>query len=136
MFGSDQTNAELVRSFFATLGSGELERVRLLLHEDATWTVMADGIPGSGTHAGREAIVDDFLAPVRGLFEPGDPKVEIDNLLVDGSFVAVEARGLGRFVDGREYRNRYAFVVEVDGGLIRAIREYLDSYYVSTLLET
>lgn len=66
MANSKQGNAELVRSFFETLSTGDLERVRPLFHEDATWTVMADAIPGSGTHAGRDAIVDGFLAPVRG----------------------------------------------------------------------
>jgi uncharacterized protein len=134
MWGLEQANGEVVRSFFETLSTGDLERVRPLFHEDATWKVMADGIPGAGTHVGRDVIVDEFLAPVRGMFEPGDPKVLIDNLIADGPLVAVEARGLGRFADGREYSNRYSFVLEVEGSLIRAIREYLDSYYISTLV--
>jgi ketosteroid isomerase-like protein len=134
MSGADQTNAEFVRAFFETLSTGDLERVRPLFHEDATWRVMAGGIPGAGTHVGRDVIVDEFLAPVRGMFVPGDPKVVIDNLLADGPLVAVEARGQGRFADGREYSNRYAFVLELDGGLIRSLREYLDSFYISTLV--
>ena len=134
MSGLEQANGEVVRSFFETLSTGDLERVRPLFHEDATWKVMADGIPGAATHVGRDVIVDEFLAPVRGMFEPGDPKVLIDNLIADGPLVAVEARGLGRFADGREYSNRYSFVLEVEGSLIRAIREYLDSYYISTLV--
>jgi ketosteroid isomerase-like protein len=132
--GTQQTSAELVRHFFETLSTGDLERVRLLFHEDATWAVMADGIPGAGTHVGRDTIVDAFLAPVRGMFEPGDPKVTIDSLVAEGNLVAVEARGRGRFADGREYSNRYAFVLEVQDGLVVAIREYLDSYYISTLV--
>jgi ketosteroid isomerase-like protein len=131
---TDQTNAGLVRTFFETLSTGDLERVRPLFHEEATWSVMADGIPGAGTHVGRDVIVDEFLAPVRGMFVPGDPKVFIDHLIADGPLVAVEARGQGRFVDGREYSNRYAFVLELDGGLIRSLREYLDSFYISTLV--
>lgn len=134
MSAADQTNAELVRTFFETLSTGDLERVRPLFHEDATWKVMAGGIPGAGTHVGRDVIVDEFLAPVRGMFVPGDPKVVIDNLIAEGPLVAVEARGLGRFADGREYSNRYAFVLELDGGLIRSLREYLDSFYISTLV--
>ncbi len=106
MSGADQTNAELVRTFFETLSTGDLERVRPLFHEDATWRVMAGGIPGAGTHVGRDVIVDEFLAPVRGMFVPGDPKVVIDNLIAEGPLVAVEARGQGRFADGREYNNQ------------------------------
>ena len=58
----------------------------------------------------------------------------LDNLIAEGPLVAVEARGQGRFADGREYSNQYAFVLELDGGLIRSLREYLDSFYISTLV--
>lgn len=30
---------------------------------------MATGIPGAGEKKGRDVIIDQFLAPVRGLFE-------------------------------------------------------------------
>jgi uncharacterized protein len=64
----EERNEKLVRSFFETLSSGDLERLRPMLHEDATWTVMATGIPGAGQKKGRNAIIDEFLAPVRGIF--------------------------------------------------------------------
>ena len=102
----------VVRSFFETLSSGDLDAVGKLLHEQATWTIFAEGLPGAGTHEGREAIVEGFLRPVRGMFEPGDPKVVIENLVAAESWVAVEARGRGRFANGTPYRNTYAFFVE------------------------
>ena len=73
----EERNEELVRRFFETLSFGDLERLRPMLHEDATWTVMATGIPGAGEKKGRNVIIDEFLAPVRGVFEDGDPKVSI-----------------------------------------------------------
>jgi uncharacterized protein len=73
----EEDNEKLVRTFFETLSTRDLERVRPMLHEDATWTVMATGIPGAGEKKGRKAIIDEFLAPVRGIFEDGDPKVSI-----------------------------------------------------------
>lgn len=124
----------VVRSFFETLSSGDLDAVGKLLHEQATWTIFAEGLPGAGTHEGREAIVEGFLRPVRGMFEPGDPKVVIENLVADRSWVAVEARGRGRFANGTPYRNTYAFFVEVEDGQVRAVREYMDSQLASTLL--
>ena len=134
MPGADQTNAELVRAFFETLSTGDLERVRPLFHEDATWRVMAGGIPGAGTHVGRDVIVDEFLAPVRGMFVPGDPKVVIDNLIAEGPLVAVEARGQGRFADGRDTATRTPSCSSSTAALIRSLREYLDSFYISTLV--
>ena len=41
MGDSEELNERLVRTFFETLSSGDLERLRPMLHEDATWTVMA-----------------------------------------------------------------------------------------------
>jgi len=48
--------------------------------------------------------------------------------------VAVEARGIGKFKDGKDYNNRYAFMIEVKGDKVLALKEYMDSYYISTLV--
>jgi ketosteroid isomerase-like protein len=127
------TSAELVRSFFETLSSGDLEGVRGFLDDESTWLIVATDIPGAGAHTEASGIVDGFLAPVRGLFEPGEPKVEISNLIADGDLVAVEATGRGRFLDGRIYDNRYSYWIELDGAKIRSIKEYMDSSYVAGL---
>jgi hypothetical protein len=86
----EEGNEKLVRTFFETLSTGDLERVRPMLHEDATWTVVATGIPRAGEKKGRKAIIDEFLAPVRGIFEDGDPKVSFVNLVSKGRLVAAE----------------------------------------------
>ena len=130
----ENRNEQLVRSFFETLSTGNLERLRALLHEQATWAVMATGIPGAGEKKGRNAIIDEFLAPVRGLFEDGDPKVTVHNIVSKGSAVAVEANGVGRSKNGKKYNNHYAFIIEIKDDKIFALREYMDSYHVSTLM--
>lgn len=129
----EKRNEQIVRNFFDTLSSGDLEKLRMLLHGQATWSVMATGIQGAGEKKGRKAIIDDFLGPVRGLFVPGDPKVLIQYLILQGPYAAVEARGLGHFKNGKEYNNRYAFMIEIKDDKVFALREYMDSYYVSTL---
>ena len=130
----EDRNEKLVRTFFETLSTGDLERVRPMLHEDATWTVMATGIPGAGEKKGRKVIIDEFLAPVRGIFADGDPKVSIVNVISKGRLVAAETRGVGRLKNGTPYNNVYSWMIEVDDGKIRALREYMDSYYVSTIM--
>lgn len=52
------TSSELVRSFFATLSSGDLERLREFFDDESTWHICATGIPGAGAHTGREGIMD------------------------------------------------------------------------------
>jgi ketosteroid isomerase-like protein len=133
MSDAETRNEGIVRTFFETLSTGNLERLRLLLHEDATWTGMATGIQGAVEKKGRKAIIDEFLGPVRGIFVDGDPKVLIQHLILQGPYAAVEAKGLGKFKNGKDYNNRYAFMIEIKDDKVFALREYMDSYYVSTL---
>jgi uncharacterized protein len=130
----EKHNEQIVRHFFETLSSGDLEKLRMLLHEQATWNVMVVGIQGAGEKKGRKAIIDDFLKPVReGLFEPKDPKVVIQTLVLQGPLAAVEAKGLGKMKNGKEYNNRYAFMIEIKDDKVFSLHEYMDSHYVSTL---
>lgn len=128
-------NERVVLNFFATLSTGDLEAVRVLLHENATWKPMVNDIPGAGTHVGRKGIVDEFLMPVRGMFKPGDPKIVVNTIASNGPLVITETMGLGTVADGRPYENRYCWAFEIKDGLVFAIREYMDSLYVSRLFE-
>ena len=130
---ANSPNEQTVLDFFATLSRGDLDGVRALLHEDATWTPQVREVPGAGVHKGHKGIIDEFLTPVRGLFAPGDPKVVIDSLVSKGPLVMVESRGIGKLRDGRPYANLYAWAIEVQDGKIAAIREYMDSHYVAGL---
>ena len=130
----EKHNEQIVRRFFDTLSSGDLEKLRMMLHEQATWSVMAVGIQGAGEKKGRKAIIDEFLKPAReGLFEPKDPKVVIQTLVLQGPLAAIEAKGLGKMKNGKDYNNCYAFVIEIKDDKIFSLHEYMDSYYVSTL---
>ncbi|MEJ0024865.1 MAG: nuclear transport factor 2 family protein [Rhizomicrobium sp.] len=132
---TESKNEQLVRRFFEdVLNTGDLEKIRPCFHPDATWTPMAKpGIPGAGVHRGRTGIVDEFLAPVRGLFVDGDPKNSVENLFGKGDFVAVETHGTGTFRNGRTYDNRYAWIVEIRDNMIFAIREYMDTAYIASI---
>lgn len=123
-----------VVKFFEILSSGDLEALRAFLHPDASWQPMVKpGIPGAGLHHPRDVIIDDFLAPVRGLFIPGDPKVHIDSIVSTGDRVMLETRGIGTLSDGREYNNNYAWAFELKDGKVWKIREYMDSAYIARL---
>ena len=131
----DNENERLAVRFFTTLSSGDLEGVRALLHEDATWKTMVEDIPGAGTHVGPAGIVDKFLMPIRGMFRPGDPKILIDTIASNGPLVIAETHGQGVLADGRPYANLYCWAFEMRDGKVFAIREYMDSLYVSRLFE-
>ena len=124
----EQHRCDLVRKFFAKLSDGDLEAMRRLLHRDATWEVMR-AVPGQRSASGRDVIIDEFLAPVRARFVDGDPKVTVGTLFASGELVAAETRADGTMLDGSEYHNRYAWIIELDGELVRSVREYMDTAY-------
>ena len=133
MVRADNENERLALEFFATLSTGDLERLRPLLHEEVTWIPQVRDIPGAGTYRGKKGVIDEFLAPVRGMFAPGDPKTTVDTIASKGPLVLLESRGLGKLADGRTYENRYAWAIEIRDGKVFAIREYMDSFYVAKL---
>jgi ketosteroid isomerase-like protein len=120
-------------NFLETLSSGDLEKIRATFHDDAVWQVQVKGILGEGAHRGKKAIVDEFLAPVRGMFKPGDPKLNITSLASQGPLVLGEVEARGTFADGRPYENLYVFVIEIKDGKVHRLREYMDSLYVAKL---
>ena len=132
MVKASNENERLYLKFFETLSSGDLEKIRATFHDEAVWQVQVKGIRGEGAHRGKKAIVDEFLAPVRGMFKPGDPKVSV----IDGLARTARHRrgeGKGTFADGRPYENLYAFVLEFKDGKVCRLREYMDSFYIAKL---
>lgn len=129
-----ETSAEkTVQNFLMTLGRGDLDAVRLLCHPDITWDVRVRGVPGAGIHRGCDAIFA-VIGPIRALFAPGSPKLDVLSVTSKNDVVVVESQAGGTLADGRSYDNRYVMAFEVTDGLIRALREYMDSFYVHQLL--
>jgi ketosteroid isomerase-like protein len=92
---------------------------------------VARGLP---QQRGRKAIVDDFLQPIReGLFERGDPKIEVRSMIGEGSWVAAETTGRGTLRNGNHYENQYVFIIQVEGDKVRFLREYMDSDYAHSV---
>jgi ketosteroid isomerase-like protein len=133
MVKANNESERLFLKFFETLSTGDLDRIRDIFHDDAVWQVQVKGIAGEGAHQGKKGIVDDFLAPIRGMFKPGDPKVTLNSIASNGPLVIGEASGRGTFTDGRPYENLYAFAIEFRDGKVYRLREYMDSFYVAKL---
>lgn len=129
MTSAANANEQLVLDFFTTLSRGNLEELSTFIDPDTTWTPMLENVPGAGTHTGA-AICEAFLAPVRGLFVDGDPKVHVDSIVSAGDKVMCETRGVGTLRNGRTYNNLYAWAFIIKEGRIKTIREYMDSHYV------
>ena len=124
---------DVVRRFFDTLSTGDFDAIGKFFTDDSVWQVndVARGLPAQ---RGRKGIIDDFLQPIReGLFEPGDPKVDIRRLIAEGPWVVAETTGTGMLRNGNRYVNQYVFVIQVDGDKVRYLREYMDSDYAHSI---
>jgi uncharacterized protein len=131
---STSRNEQLVHQFFATLSTGDLEVLRPLIHEHGSWEVMARSVPGAGRTDGRDAVIDEFLAPVRGLFAPGDPKITVVRTFSAGDLVCAETEAIGDLTNGNHYHNRYAWVIEIRDDTVCHLREYMDTAYIAAVL--
>jgi hypothetical protein len=59
---------------------------------------------------------------------------EIVNLFGEGDHVALEAEGNAVTKDGRNYRNRYAFLFKFESGKIKEINGYFCSVHADEVL--
>ncbi|HEX6998966.1 MAG TPA: nuclear transport factor 2 family protein [Gammaproteobacteria bacterium] len=132
---AETRNEFLTRQFFETLSSGDLEALRPLIHPDGSWEATGRSIPGAGITRGRDKIIDEFLKPVRGLFVPGDPKIKILRIFSKDEWVAAETEAHGQLSNGKEYHNRYAWIVEIRDDKVYALREYMDTGYILKQLD-
>ena len=126
------TAKRYVLEFFAELVAGNpacWDRVA----EDASWRLMARGktypYPTDFTKASYRKLVEDSAATF-----PNGLRFTVLDAIAEGSKVAVEAESYGYTREGKLYANVYHLAVELDGGRISKVREYLDSGHATEVL--
>lgn len=73
--------------------------------------------------------LDLFRSLASGMF-PDGVSLTIDPRTIESeSFAVIEAEGNGFSKNGKLYNNRYAFLFNVQNGLISEIKEYLDTFH-------
>jgi ketosteroid isomerase-like protein len=130
-----ETTKSLVADFFATMGAGDWERLRSeLLTDESSWTMMAPSLQGGPPPMDSGDAIVAFFSAGGEVFEGGGPEVTIKRILADGDAAAVEAVGNGKLHNGNTYANVYHFAVDTKDGRVVAVREYMDSHHVATVM--
>ncbi|HMD92432.1 MAG TPA: nuclear transport factor 2 family protein [Trebonia sp.] len=123
------SHKDVLRRFFAALSTGDFAAIGEFFGDDSVWMVN-DVSRGFPSERGRRAIIEDFLQPVReGLFEPGDPKVEVVRMIGEDDWVVAETIARGKLRNGNVYENSYVFVAQISGDQVKFLREYMDTAY-------
>jgi ketosteroid isomerase-like protein len=64
---------------------------------------------------------------------PEGPQMQITSITQATERVVIEARVRGRSVDGPDYDNQLAYVFDINGDKICAVREYLDTIHAAEI---
>jgi uncharacterized protein len=118
----------VLAEYVAAVEAGDAETIRKSFADDATWT-LAGELPISGTWVGRDAIMEEFLPTAMAHYAPGSVRLEITGMIAEGDNVALQWTSRARTLDGRPYENHCIGVFTVRDGIIRSVREYMDTHY-------
>jgi len=119
---------DYVDNLFRNLATGSSRVFFESVADDVQWTV-------TGTHpmAGEYKSKADFLANTLHRLNKlltGELVLNVNHILVSGETAAVEMTSASTTRDGKPYLNRYCWVTRFEGGVIKEVRAYLDSFLV------
>ena len=122
---SIQKNVQIVKDFFAAMGSGDEQGLLALTAEDIEWIIPGEDWALAGTHRGYAGLADllqKASATVETSFtEPPEFVAQGDRVLVIGS-----ATGKIKATN-KPFKDEWVFAITVRSGKVVNIREYIDT---------
>ena len=122
---STEQNVQVVKDFFAAIGSGDKQDLLALSAEDIEWIIPGEDWPLAGTHcghAGLENLLQKANETVETSFpEPPEFVAQEDRVLVIGF-----AKGRIKATK-RTFEDRWVFAIAVRNGKLTNVREYIDT---------
>jgi ketosteroid isomerase-like protein len=124
-------NAEAAMATWKAFASRDPAEIAAMFTEDAEWFAP----PGNATaaalnatkHVMGKADIVQFIAFEFGKVFARDVKLDFKGFYGDGDIVVVEHRLRATLPNGAPYDNDYCFVLEMENGRIRRMREYMDT---------
>jgi hypothetical protein len=124
---SADENKALVHRYFEAMSSGD-SMLPDLLADDVSWWVPPSS-PLGGLHEGKAAVLQ-LMAGGIDLYDNTTPmRIQIDAMIAEGDWVAVQATMDARTAKGEDYHNYYHFAFRVEAGKIREVKEHVDTFY-------
>jgi ketosteroid isomerase-like protein len=125
-------NKALVKRYFAAMQSGDPDLPELL-SDDVVWWV-PESSPLGGNHEGNAAVLQLMSGGV-DLYDANTPmQIEVEQMLAEGEWVAVQLVLSARTAKGEDYRNHYHFAFRIRDGRICHVKEYVDTLYAQEKL--
>ena len=122
---SIEKNVQIVKDFFAAMGSGDKQGLLALSAEDIEWIIPGEDWPLAGTHRGHAGLAD-VLQKASEKVETSFP--EPPEFVAQGDRVLVVGFATGRIkATNRTFKDDWVFAMTVRNGKVKTIREYIDT---------
>ena len=118
----------VVRDFFSTFSRGDIAGVLERMSDDATWWVSGNIEGMSGTNTRDQ--LGMLLQQVKPIYKGGALQITPRAMIAEGNRVAVEATSHAELTTGGVYANQYHFLIVIEAGKIREVREYSDTHHM------
>jgi uncharacterized protein len=126
-----ESNKQIVLNGYAALKAGDVASYFDSMTDDVTITYFGSHL-FTGTYRGKADIMANYVPLLLARLD-GPIKITVTNAIAEGDQVFVEAQGESRTKDGLSYNNLYGIILELRGGKIAAIREYMDTELVKNI---
>ena len=122
---SIEKNVQVVKDFFAAIGSGDKQRVLALVTEDIEWIVPGEGWLLAGAHRGHAGLAD-VLKKASEEIEMKYPKPP--EFVAQGDRVLVIGVATGKIkATNKPFKDDWVFDITVRNGKLTKIQEYIDT---------
>ena len=122
---SIEENIQIVKDFFAAIGSGDKQGLLALVAEDIEWIIPGEDWPLAGTHRGH-AELTKVLQKASDEVEMTYP--EPPEFVAQGDRVLVVGVAMGQIkATNRTFKDDWVFAITVRNGKLTNIREYIDT---------
>jgi uncharacterized protein len=125
-------NKQLIHYVFTELADGNSQPLVAHLADDVRWVITGRSA-WSQTWVGKPAVVHNLFALLRERIA-GRIRIVPRQLIADGDTVVVEARGANTTKTGAFYDNAYCWVITLEDGQIKELREYADTEFMTRAL--
>ena len=122
---SIEKNVQIVKDFFAAMGSYNKHDLLALAAEDIEWIIPGEGWPLAGTHRGH--------AELAAVLQKASEEVEMTypkppEFVAQGDRVLVVGVATGKIkATNKPFKDDWVFDITVRNGKVTKIREYIDT---------
>src|SRR5271165_3451679 len=122
---SIEENVQVVKDFFAAIGSGDKQRLLAVVAEDIEWIIPGEDWPLAGTHRGHA----ELAAVLKKAFEEMETSYpKPPEFIAQGDRVLVVGVATGKIkATDKTFKDEWVFDITVRDGKVAHIKEYIDT---------